>query len=149
MDFMKKQSGFTVVELLIALAVLITLTVFFVIQRGDLEASARDQQRKTAINAFYYNLTEVYHVENGFYPRTISRENLVSIDPALFTDPFEQTLRGDSCVYINANGEEATNGDCDYNYSAIDCNEQGQCKGFKLTSFMEKEGEYQKSSPSK
>ncbi len=146
---MKKQSGFTVIELLVVMAVLITLTVFFIVQRSDIEATARDQQRKTAVNAFYYNLTEVYYVENGYYPRTISRENLKSIDPALFTDPYEQTLSGDSCVYTDTNGEKATNGDCDYVYISSDCNDQGQCQVFRLTSFMEKEADYEKSSPTR
>ena len=144
---MRKQSGFTVIELLIATAVLVTLTVFFVIQRNDLEVAARDQQRKVAINAFYYDLTEVYYAENGYYPRTISRDNLKAVDPTLFTDPFDYTLNGDSCVYTDMDGEQALNGDCDYAYSSRDCNEQGQCKAFKLTAFLEKEGAYEKSSP--
>jgi prepilin-type N-terminal cleavage/methylation domain-containing protein len=146
---MQKQSGFTVIELIIAIAVLATLTVFFVIQRSDLEVAARDQQRKTAINAFYYNLTEVYYAQNGHYPRVISRDNLKAVDPALFTDPFDYTLSGDSCVYTDIFGEKATDGDCDYVYSSSDCDEQGKCKAFKLTAFLEKEDAYQKSSPSK
>jgi len=147
---MKKQSGFTVIELLIAIAVLTTLTVFFVIQRGDLEATARDQQRRTAINAFYYNLTEVYYAQNGHYPRVISRDNLKAVDPKLFTDPTGTfTLHGDSCVYTDLDGEQATDGDCDYVYSSSDCNEQGQCKAFKLTAFLEKEAAFEKSSPKK
>ncbi|MCL2037447.1 type II secretion system GspH family protein [Candidatus Saccharibacteria bacterium] len=147
---MRKQSGFTVIELLIAIVVLATLTVFFIVQRGDIEAKARDDQRKIAINAFYYDLTEVFYAKNGYYPRVISRDNLKAVDPALFTDPTKTfTLHGDSCVYTDLNGEQATDGDCDYAYSSSDCNEQGECKAFRLTTSMEKEATFEKSSPKK
>jgi len=148
---MRKSSGFTVVELIIAFVVLVTLTVFFAVQRHDLNVAARDQQRKTAINAMYYNLTEVFYAQNKYYPETISRENLTAMDPALFTDPNDVTLRGNECVYRGTDdaGEEAelTDGDCNYRYTASDCNEAGECQKFKLTAELEAEGDYTKTSP--
>jgi type II secretory pathway pseudopilin PulG len=144
---MKKQSGFTVIELLVAFVVLVTLAIFFAIQRGDLEVATRDQARKTAINAMYYNLTEVFYAQNKYYPETISRDNLKAIDPALFTDPNKSTLNGNKCVYTDANGEQATDGDCNYHYTPTDCNEKGECQKFKLTADMEAEAAYAKSSP--
>jgi prepilin-type N-terminal cleavage/methylation domain-containing protein len=146
---MRRQSGFTIIELLVAFVVLATLAVFFAVQRHDLEVASRDQTRKTAINAMYYNLTEVFYAENKYYPETISRSNLKAIDPALFTDPTDVTLNGNHCDYTNTDGEEATDGDCNYHYTASDCNEKGECQKFKLTADMEAEAEYSKSSPPK
>jgi len=140
---MKKQSGFTVIELVISFVVLVTLTVFFAIQRNELEVAARDQTRKTAINAFYYNLTENFYTEHRYYPRTISRDNLKAVDPTLFTDPDGFTLNGDKCVYTDANGDQATDGNCNYSYTASNCNSDGECKAFKLTADMEAESSYQ------
>jgi len=144
---MKKQSGFTVIELIVVFIVLVTLAVFFAIQRNGLEVAARDTQRKVAINAFYYSLTEVFYAQHKYYPQTISRDTLKAVDPTLFTDPNGYTLNGGQCVYTDANGNQATDGDCDYHYNASNCNSQGQCQAFKLTADMEAEATYAKSSP--
>lgn len=146
---MKKQAGFTLIEMIIVFAVLVVLAVFFAIQRNDLEIASRDQTRKTAINAFYYDLTEVFYAKNKYYPQTISSENLKAVDPTLFTDPNEVTLNGDKCVYTDANDEQATDGDCEYHYSASDCNNEGKCQAFKLRANMENEADYEKASPTK
>lgn len=147
--FMKKSAGFTVVELIIAFAVLVVLAVFFAIQRNDLEVAARDQARKTAINAFYYDLTEVFYAQNKYYPAEISRANLTAVDPALFTDPNDYTLNGAKCEYTDFDGAKAEDGDCDYKYSATDCDGEGKCQNFKLSATLEAEGEYVKNSPEK
>ena len=144
---MKKQEGFTVIELVFAFIVLATLAVFFAIQRNDLETAARDQTRKVAINAMYYNLTEVFYAQNEYYPETISRSNLTAMDPTLFTDPDGFTLEGNKCIYTDSDGEQATDGYCNYHYVATDCNDEGHCQEFKLTADMEAEAEYSRSSP--
>ncbi len=145
---MKRQEGFTVIELVIVFVILITLTVFFVIQRNDLEVAARDKARKVAVNAMYYDLTEVFHAQNNYYPETISRDTLKAVDPALFTDPDGFTLDANKCTYTNSKNEQSTDGDCNYHYVATDCNGEGHCQSFKLTSSMEAEAEYSKSSAS-
>ena len=128
---MKKQSGFTVIELLVFFVILVTLGVVFFVQKNNLEVSARDDKRKTAINAMYYDLTEVFHKQNNYYPAEISSENLKAIDPELFTDPFGVQL-----------GDEGGN----YHYEAIDCDNDGKCQQFKLSADMEKEAEFKRSS---
>lgn len=145
---MKKQAGFTVLELVIAFAVLTTLAVFFTVQRNDLETTARDQERKTAINAMYYNLTETFYDKNKYYPETISRDNLKAMDPSLFTDPDGFTLDNNKCTYTSFDNTQETDGDCNYTYIATDCNSDGQCQKFKLTADLEAEGDYTKTSTS-
>lgn len=128
---MKKQSGFTVIEIMVFFVILVTLGVVFFIQKNNLEVNNRDNQRRTAINAMYYNLTEVYHKEHGYYPTEINRDNLTAMDPDLFIDPFDVEL-----------GEEGS----EYHYEAIDCDNDGQCQQFKLSADMEREAEFKRSS---
>lgn len=125
---MKQTHGFTVIEILIAIVLIgIAATVLF-IQKNDLAAAQRDDQRKTAINAMYYNLEEVYFPKDGYYPSKIDSTTLKAMDPALFTDPTGIAL-----------GDAAS----DYHYDGLNCN-NNQCKGYKLSADMEKEAEYVK-----
>lgn len=140
----RSESGFTVLEIAIVMIVLVVLTVFFVIQRNSLEVSAHDAARKTAINAFYYDLKEVFYEKNHYYPQTISRDNLKEIDPNLFTDPDNLTLSGDKCVN-NSTGQTLDTSFCNYHYSTSKCDSDGHCQAFKISADMETEATYSKS----
>lgn len=125
---MKSSKGFTVIELIIVVVFLAAASAIFFIQKNNIEVAARDDVRKTAINAFYYGLEEVYFKEHKAYPRTLSTETLPSVDPELFKDP--------SGVAI---GESNSN----YRYEAVDCNGDA-CKGYTLRTTLENEADYVK-----
>ena len=125
---MKRSEGFTVIEIIAVILFLGVASVLLFIQKGNLAATQRDNDRKTAINAMYYNLEEVYFEKNGYYPSKIDSKTLRAMDPKLFTDPFGVKL-----------GEQ----DANYHYAANNCNND-QCKGYKLSADMEKEAEYVK-----
>ena len=127
---MKSSRGFTVIELLFVVIILGVASVFFFIQKGDVEAAARDDQRKTAINAMYYGLEEVYYTESGSYPRSIDSKTLPSVDPDLFTDP---------------NGVKLGESDSDYLYKATDCDGDA-CKSYTLRTTLEAEDDFVKKS---
>ena len=127
---MRRNQGFTIIELLFALTLVIILASLVIIQKNNIDASTRDRERKTAINAFYYGLKEGYYKEHKSYPTTLSKENLPYIDPALFKDPQGKV--------IGQNGS-------DYHYFAKDC-EGNNCTSFELRVKLEKEAEYTKSS---
>ena len=127
---MKRSSGFTVIEVIVVALFLGIASILMILQRNDLVASQRDNQRKTAINAMYYNLEEVYYAKNGYYPDTINNTVLTAMNPALFTDP-DGTKLGDT-------GAE-------YHYDASNC-QNGQCKSYKLSADMDKEATYVKTS---
>jgi prepilin-type N-terminal cleavage/methylation domain-containing protein len=124
---MRKEKGFTVIEVVVVIVILVIIGVFFLVQRNGLETTARDQQRKIAINSMYYGLTETFHKDNGFYPTSINSGNLKTVDPELFSD-----TQG---VKIGETGSE-------YFYEGTNCSSEGKCKGFKLTAILEKEAEY-------
>lgn len=123
---MKSQRGFTVVEILIVVALLAGASVLFFIQKSNVESAARDNQRKTAINAFYYGLEEVYFKQNGSYPRTVSSETLTSVEPALFSDP---------------SGTPIGESESDYRYEATNCTNDA-CQSYTLRTTLENEGDF-------
>ena len=121
------EAGFTVIELIIFFVILVVLGAFFFVQKIDLESSMDDQARKVAVNSMYHGLKNVYHKEKGYYPSEINSEILNTVDPDLFFDPYGIKL-----------GEEGG----DYRYEGINCDNEGRCKDFRLSSIMEKEAEF-------
>lgn len=126
-----KQRGFTVIELFIVIVVLVVGGWLFFNEKSTVSATQRDTARKTAINAMYYNLEEVFYQKTGYYPSTIGSSNLTAMDPALFTDPESNKL---------------DTAGSDYRYSGANCTTAGHCKSYRLSSSMEKEAEYVKTS---
>lgn len=123
---MKSTRGFTIIELVIAIVVLgVASTVFFV-QKNHVEVAARDDSRKTSINAIYYSLEEVYFAKYNAYPRTINEEVLPSVDPELFKDPQDVKI-----------GESTS----DFRYEPTNCNGD-TCKGYTLRTTLENEDDY-------
>lgn len=127
---MKRAQGFTVIEVIVVAVFIGLAGVLLLMQRNDLAASQRDNQRKTAINAMYYNLEEVYYAKNGYYPSKIDDTVLTAMDPKLFTDPDEAKINDT---------------DAEYHYDASNC-QNNKCKSYKLTADMEKEATYTKKS---
>ncbi len=123
---MKRSAGFTVIELVAAILFLALVTTVLFIQKNNLAATQRDSQRKTAINAMYYNLEEVFFEKNGYYPSTIDSKTLRAMDPNLFTDP-NNVKMGDSAS--------------DYRYEGTNC-DNNNCKSYILRAHLEKEAEY-------
>ena len=129
---MNKRSGFTVIELVIAIAVLTITGAIFYTQKSDLQASHRDSQRKTAINAIYYNLVEVVKPTLGGYPRILKGEVLKAMDMALLTDP---------------DGKKFSASDSNYQYEPTECNGGDLCQSFTLRATLEREDRFVKRSP--
>lgn len=127
---MKKQSGFTTLELLTAIIILTAAGVIFWIQKNDIAAVHRDADRKTAINAMYYNLEEVVYPGLKGYPAKLDTKQLKAMDPELLSDP--------NGVLINDQGSE-------YRYEPSSCNGD-VCQHYTLHAVLEKEAEYVKAS---
>ena len=127
------QKGFTVLELIIVIVFLAVIGTIFLVQMRDLTVGQRDSQRKTAINAIYYNLEDVYYAANQYYPQAITADALKGVDPTLLKDP--------DGVMI---GEQNSN----YSYTPKDCTD-GKCKSYELRADLEKEGDFVKDSRNK
>lgn len=128
LNVMKKVFGLTVIELVVVIIFIAFATAIFLYQKANIEASQRDEDRKTAINAMYYNIEEIFYKKNNYYPESISSDMLKAMSPELFTDPKGATL-----------GDPSS----DYRYDAIDCQAE-KCKAYKLTARLDKESDYTK-----
>ena len=124
----KTSRGFTVIEIIFAIVILAFATTIFFIQKNNIEVAARDDRRKTAINAFHYSLEEVYFKENGHYPRTINDTTLPSVDPDLFRDP--------AGVLIGESNSQ-------YRYEPMNC-DGDRCQSYRLRADLENEPDYVK-----
>lgn len=130
---MKSSRGFTVIELIVVIVLFLMASVIFFIQKNNVEVAGRDNTRKTAINAIYYSLEEVYFKKNNSYPRVISAEVLPSVDPELFKDP---------------DGVKIGESDSDYRYEASGCTEN-TCASYSLRADLEYEADYIKENKNK
>ena len=125
---MDSKKGFTILEIIVVGIFASLLLLFFFIQKSNIDAFDRDEDRKTAINAMYYALEESFYKEYGYYPEQISEDNLKVVDPSLWTDPSGHNL-GDP--------------ESSYSYTPANCKD-GKCKEYTLKSFLEKEDTYVK-----
>ena len=123
---MRHKKGFTIIELIIVATFVGLLFILFFVQKSNLDAYERDEDRKTAINAMYYALEESFYKEHGYYPETISEENITVIDPALWTDPSGYNL-----------GDPKSS----YSYQPADC-DNGRCQKYILKADLEKEAAF-------
>ena len=126
-----RAKGFTVIELLVAVAIIIVAGTLFFVERNQIDQAQRDTARKVSINAMYYALEEVYYPEHHSYPATVDSKVLRSVDPALFKDP--------EGVKIGTAGS-------DFQYEPTGCTTNGACTSYTLKSSMEREAEYIKKS---
>lgn len=131
---MKKEfSGFTVIELVFIIVVLGIASIFFFVQKNNIEVMAADNAKKTAINAVYYGLEEVFYPANNYYPQSINSGVLKSVDPALFTDP--------DGIKLGSVGSA-------YTYSPTNC-AYDQCKSYTLKTTLTNEADYIKTNKNK
>lgn len=130
---MKKTSlnthGFTVIELLVFILVLVTVAVVAISNVRSMKAENRDATNKSDINAIYYQL-ESYYEKNGNYPEKIDAATLKGIDP--------ESLKDDLGKSVNEEGGL-------YTYKPAGCAD-GKCKSFELAAQLEKESPYIKQS---
>ena len=121
-----RKKGFTVAEIIVVGIFAALVFILFFIQKANVDAMDRDDQRKIAINAMYYALEEGFYAQNGYYPEAISEDVLPVMDPALFTDPLGNNLGVDGSTY---------------SYEPANC-DNGKCKEYTLKAILEKEDAY-------
>ncbi|HET7629910.1 MAG TPA: hypothetical protein VFK03_00910, partial [Candidatus Saccharimonadales bacterium] len=84
---MRKAQGFTVVEVIFVIIVLLVAGLVFWHQKNVISGKDRDLNRKTAINAISYSLDNVYFAKNHYYPESLTDKTFTVIDPELLKDP--------------------------------------------------------------
>lgn len=123
----EQQSGFTIAELLIALAMLLGASILALSQWQYAETRERDSDRKTAINALHYYLEEVYKpANNGSYPAVLDAEAIEALQPDELRDPL---------------GRIVTDPASDLRYEPGGCNGD-LCGRYTLRADLEKESDF-------
>lgn len=128
---MKKvsRSGFTIIELLVVITALTIVIVIAITNVRSIRAENRDENRKTDINALYYQL-EALHERNGFYPQQLTETTLKGLNP--------DNLKDTNGVAI---GEAAS----EYTYTPKGCNDT-KCQSYTLEAQLEREADFIKES---
>lgn len=128
----RRDSGFTVIELIAVTLLIAAASILFFVQKNNVQIAARDEVRKTAINAIYYNLEEVFYAKNQFYPPILEAKDLPAMDPELLKD---------------TNGTEINDDEAysEYQYEPENC-ENDKCKSYTLRVALQNENEYVKKS---
>jgi prepilin-type N-terminal cleavage/methylation domain-containing protein len=138
----RKQSGFTIVELLIVIVVIGILAAIVITTFTGVQKKARDSDRKADIQAIY-SQTEVYFAQNSKYP------TLANINDGAFRSANMKGLQDDAItapggtVGLVASGAAITN----YQYVATPSgcdNSATDCTGFTLTATLESGGTFVK-----
>ena len=89
----RKESGFTIVELLIVIVVIGILAALVITTFSGIQKKARDSERQTDINAIHGQV-EAYYAQNGKYPTLANLQDnafltgtLKGLDTAAAHDP--------------------------------------------------------------
>ncbi|MBR3144134.1 prepilin-type N-terminal cleavage/methylation domain-containing protein [Candidatus Saccharibacteria bacterium] len=123
---MNSKKGFTLIEVIILIVILALIGVLSFIQYSNLTAMHRDEIRKSTINTIYYALENSFYQNYGYYPESISEQNLPVVAPELWTDP---------------DGHRLNTPESDYIYQPINCY-QGRCTEYILKAHLEKESDF-------
>ena len=96
---MKKQAGFSLMEILVAVAILTVVMGLAIVSSQGSRRVARDSQRRLELEEIRSAL-EIYRIDEGSYPATDSLGSLVSdyVDTEAITDPVSTTYR---YAYLN------------------------------------------------
>ena len=120
------RKGFTAIELVIAICFVGAAVIFFFMQKSTIDAYARDDHNKTAINSIYYALEDVYHFTFGYYPEVLTEEALRGADPRFLVDQ--------SGNFVGGVGSSL-------NYEPENCADN-KCSSYVLRATLEKETDF-------
>lgn len=147
----KLESGFTIIELLIVIAIIGILATLVLTNFQGAQAKGRDVTRKSDINSLYQKLEEFYN-ENGGYPDgALTVTNLAGTDAGAFLD----ADGGDIVETFTASATKPTltqTNTLEYAYAAygdVNCISGASgfsCTKYTLATFLEKEAQFNKDS---
>lgn len=140
----KKQSGFTIIELLIVIIVIGILATLVITTFSGIQRNARNRAREADLNALHSQI-EYYYGQNNKYPTlanlndaTWRAANLKGLDAEALKDP-----QGANATLVAAPAA----GSYSYVVTPTDCNNAGtDCTAYVLTATYEGEGTFVKNS---
>ena len=134
-----KQTGFTIVELLIVIVLVGILSSLVFVGIGKSQMRGRDTERAADIDVIHAQLEE-YYTDKGAYPDTINRTLLPSLPPEVLVDPLGGSIQIYSPVASQAAAQATANPTGTPNYAYIPyptgCGATN-CRGYILKSLIE------------
>jgi len=150
----KLQAGFTIIELLIVIAIIGILATLVLTNFQGAQAKGRDTVRKNDINSVYQKLEEFYN-ENGSYPNSdLSAATFPGIDAGALTDSDGTAMVSTFAISATPTVPTLTTTN-EYVYVAYGDGTAGSCVEdavgdgclkYTLATFLERESQYQKAS---
>lgn len=141
----KKQQGFTIVELLIVIVVIGILAALVITTFTGIQRKARDTERQTDIKAVHGQV-EAYYAQNGRYPTLANvndsswrSSNMKGLDAEALKDPkgTASTLASAAAANVYSyDVQRSGGGTCD--------NSTNDCAEYTLTATLEGGGTYTK-----
>ena len=153
----RKESGFTIIELLIVIAIIGILATLVLTNFQGAQAKGRDTVRKNDINSLYQKLEEYYN-EKGSYPDTnLSATLFPGIDAGALGDASNNTIQNTFTSAVTPSMVTLTKstpgGSSEYLYAAYGNGTGGCTQGngagclkYRLATYLEKEAQYVKNS---
>jgi len=135
----KAQEGFTIIELLIVIAIIAILVGLVLNNFQGAQAKARDTQRVTDINNINSKLEEYYN-ENNAYPQTFTAATFPGIDAQSLVDPKggTVTIAAAAADATAASAAAVPTVDNNYAYAAYPASCTTDCTGYVLKTYIEK-----------
>lgn len=150
------KKGFTIIELLIVIAIIVILAGLVLTNIQGAQAKARDATRLGDIDSVATAL-EVFHNENGYYPSTISTDSTAAdYVPGIQADALLDERGGDSITFATpvadlgaAQSHASTTvtsdtvGSAGYIYVPFPTGCTNDCTGFVVAAYLEQgDGNY-------
>jgi prepilin-type N-terminal cleavage/methylation domain-containing protein len=144
---LKKQKGFTIVELLIVIVVIGILATLVIVTFSGIQQRGRNSQRETDLKAVQSHVA-AFHAEKGYYPTladlqsaTFRSANMKGLDAEALRDPRQAaggtigaTASGTQYSYV-ASASASSSGTCDNTAASADTN--SGCDTYTLTAHRE------------
>ena len=141
------QKGFTIIELLIVIAIIGILAGLVLNNFQGAQAKARDTQRRTDINNIHAKLEEFFNEENS-YPISFTQADLAGIDAGALTDTDDITIEPTNATAstkpadpYTATKPDEDAGESQYTYAAYECTgatATDDCAKYVLYSWVER-----------
>ncbi len=139
------QKGFTIIELLIVIAIIVILAGLVLTNIQGAQAKARDATRLGDINSMFTAL-EAFHGDNNYYPQTFDNNSLTGVEDGALTDPrgsnsieilaaVADEAAATTAVQAAANDDTATSSA--YVYAAYPTGCSNDCTGYVIGTFTE------------
>jgi len=154
---LKKQKGFTLVELLIVIIIIGILATLVIVTFTGVQAKARDSQRQTDIEAVDSHV-EAFFAEKGYYPSyadltdtTFISANLKGLDLQALIDP-KTTDASPTSTTLASDLANGAGGASNYGYAPLNSGgtscetDDTTCASFTLTATLEGGGTFVKKS---